>query len=252
MSNRFSRSGVVSGFMEGRYGWNRDPYDAGVIPAWYDRWPDLPIVADGREVTGYTKKGRGTTAFDLFRQVESGGLLRDDFLSIKTITIEKSGKLASKIEVSTGNVETVDALVSGVQAGASLPTVIFASRNNFDGTIAHDGMALFLDLGPIIRKGIADVNGGPYGPGKAPPCYFKWSSRRPCGGKYKHKAREGKEYPYIDEQGRKWSASNYVHYRELVVSLSACGLDRSSWIPCHISKLADFVEIQGWDAMNLG
>lgn len=249
MSKRFNRSSLVSSAMEGSNGWDRDPYAAGAVPAWFDRFPDLPIVADGRKVTGFTRKGRGTTGFDLFRVVDSGGLLRTDFLSIKTGKIEKTGKLPSKLELSTGNIETLDALIAGIAGGASLPTVVFVSRSLNGGIIDTDGLALFLELGAVLRKGIAGVDEGPYGKGKAPPAYFKWSSRRKCGGKYK--TRVG-EFPQIDEQGRKWSAPNFVHYRELVVSLSALGISRSSWIPCSMGDLADFVECQDWDTMSLG
>jgi len=261
---RDQRSNAVSGVLEeSSGGWSRDPYGACVVPVWVERFPGLALVADGRDSTGNTRRGRGTTGFDLFRKVGE----RADFLSIKTETIEKTGRLPSKVSLSTGNESTLSGLLAGIMAGNALPTVIFASKNGEDGP-ELDGKALFVDLGEKIREAsgflssyradkghkavaarllgteagnveadrldklVSDVSShgvipcapdGGFRKGEAPVCYFKWSSRRKCGGKHKKRSREGKTFPYVDEQGRKWSAPDYVHYRELVVSLSAMG-----------------------------
>lgn len=245
--HRIGRATAVSEAIEGRNGWSRDPYEAGVIAEWRRIWPDLPVVADGREETGFTRAGRGTTAFDLFRTVEvGGGVLRSDFLSLKTDTIGSDGKLPSKLELSTGNEGTLRALLAGIESGGSLYTLVFASVNDEDGNPSDEGFALFLDLAPILRAGIAGIESGPYAKGQAPEAYFKWSSARPCGGKAKHLARADRTFPYVDEQGRKWIAADKVCYPELIVSLASLGIKRSSWIPCRMSDLPGMLETQDW------
>lgn len=246
---RIRRSNLVSQAIEGNYGWNRDPYAVSAVDRWKMLFPNLPIVADGREVTGFTRAGRGTTAFDLFRQDVRNGLPRVDFLSIKTDTIGSDGKLPSKLELSTGNESTLAALLEGIEAGASLPTLVFASENDEDGDPKSDGVAIFLDLAPILRHGIAPIEAGPYGKGEAPDAYFKWSSARPCGGKGKKVAREGWTFPCVDEQGRKWLAPDKVCYSELVVSLSSLGYTRESWAQLSVWELAEFVENQDWSVI---
>lgn len=249
---RVNRSNLVSRALEGCFGWCRDPYSAGTVAEWRHRFPNLPIVADGRDETGHTRAGRGTTAFDLFRVREVRGMLRADFLSIKTDTIGSDGKLPSKLELSTGNETTLRAILEGIERGASLPTIVFASENDENGDPTEDGFAIFVDLAPILRGGIAPIEAGPYGKGQAPEAYFKWSSARPCGGKAKKLAREGLDFPHVDEQGRKWIAADKVCYPELVVSLSKLGIKRSSWIPCNIRDLAHLCEDQDWGRMAFG
>lgn len=249
---RVNRSNEVSRAIEGRFGWFRDPYAAEAVASWVAAFPNLPIVADGREETGMTRAGRGTTAFDLFRSVVAGGVKRVDFLSIKTDTIGSDGKLPSKLELSTGNETTLNALLDGINNGAAYPTIVFASENDENGDPCDEGFAIFLDLAPILRAGIAGIEHGPYGKGQAPEAYFKWSSARPCGGKHKKLARESMEFPCVDEQGRKWIAADRVCYPELVVSLSKLGIKRSSWIPCRMSDLARLCEDQDWDTMAYG
>lgn len=248
---RIGRSNLVSRAIEGQNGWNRDPYEVNAVPTWVSRFPKLPIVADGREETGFTRAGRGTTAFDLFRTVNAGGIIRTDFLSIKTDTIGPDGKLPSKVELSTGNVETLSALLDGIQRGASLATVIFASENDAEGDPSPYGLALALDLGQVLRDGIAPIEAGPYGKGQAPPAYFRWSSPRPCGGKGKRILRENLDFPHFDEQGRKWVAPDKVCYSELVCSLSGLGFVRSSWDVAHVSDLPGMLERLDWNTLSL-
>ncbi len=256
---RVNRSNLASRAIEGCFGWCRDPYTAEVVPEWTARFPNLPIVADGREETGHTRAGRGTTAFDLFRRIDGRDAqdrvvrgIRVDFLSIKTDTIASDGKLPSKLELSTGNEATLRAILEGIERGAALPTIVFASENDENGDPMEEGFAIFLDLGPILRRGIAGIDNGPYGKGEAPEAYFKWSSARPCGGKAKKLAREDYDFPHVDEQGRRWIAADKVCYSELVVSLSSLGYKRSHWIPCQISDLARLCEDQDWNRMALG
>ena len=249
---RTERSNLVSRTCEGRNGWFRDPHEAKVIPDWAHRFPNLPLVADGREETGYSRAGRGTTAFDLFRRVDIGGIYRVDFLSIKTDTIGSDGKLPSKLELSTGRLETLVALLEGIHSGSALPTVVFVSENDEFGEPLEDGFAIFLDLAPILRRGIASIEHGPYAKGKAPEAYFKWSSARPCGGKSKHLVRADREFPYVDEENRRWISPDKVCYPELVVSLSSLGLRRSDWRPINVRDLPEFVQAQDWDMMAYG
>jgi hypothetical protein len=130
--------------------------------------------------------------------------------------------------------------------------VVFVSENDDLGEPTDEGFAIFLDLAPILRGGIADIEQGPYGKGCAPEAYFKWSSARPCGGKAKHIARAELTFPHVDEQGRKWLAPDKVCYPELVVSLAKLGIKRSSWIPCHLRDLPALCEAQNWDVMAYG
>lgn len=252
---RFTRSALVSGRIEGQNGWNRDPHGVGAGPTWDSRFEGLPFVRDGREETGMSKAGRGTTAFDLFRKVEGLRRPRFDFLSLKTGCIGSDDTLPSQIEVSTGNVVTLDALLAGINRGSAIPTLVFASRDDENGEPEWDGFALKLDLGPILRAGIASIDGGPYGKGKAPPARFRWSSARPSGNAENGKAtlRTG-PFPCVDEQGRKWSASNKVHYRELVISLYAIGVSREHWVPMNAADLPEFLDSEGpgwfWNVMS--
>lgn len=253
--NRFTRSALVSGRIEGRNGWNRDPHGVGAGPTWDSRFPSLAFVRDGREETGMSKAGRGTTTFDLFRKVKGPRRDRFDFLSLKTGKIDGDGTLPSQIEISTGNVTTLRAIVEGVNAGAAIPTLVFASRDDENKEPEWDGFALKLDLSPILRRGIADIDGGPYGKGKAPEARYRWSSARPCGNAENGKGllREG-PFPNIDEQGRKWSAADKVHYPELVISLHAIGVRREHWTAINALDLPAFLDSEGpgwyWAAMS--
>jgi len=173
-------------------------------------------------------------------------------LSIKTETIGSSGQLPSKLSLSTGNLQTIQSLIDGIECGAALPTVIFASKNGVNGP-EDQGLALFLDIGEVIRThGIQFAPEGGYKKGHAPPVYFKWSSSRKCGGKHKLVARSGFEFPHVDEQGRKWVSADRVCYRELVVSLSALGYKRTSWLSMNIVNLPGLVESQNWRKMSQG
>jgi hypothetical protein len=207
-------------------------------------------VADGREETGFSRAGRGTTGFDLFRSVDSGGIMRTDFLSVKTDTIV-DGKLPSRVQLSTGNTATLAALLEGINRGNSLVTLIFASEPDENGDPSPDGFAMVLDLGEVLRNGIAPIENGPYGRGQAPPAYFRWSAARACGGKSKKILREGNEFPYVDDQGRKWIAADKVCYSELVCSLSAMGISKESWYPVHISDLVGLIESLEWDNLSM-
>lgn len=257
-NDRGVRSVTVSLALEhSSAGWDRDPYRAGAVGHYTRTFPNLPIVADGRDVTNNTRKGRGTTAFDLFRSVPIPGTQhkRVDLLSIKTATIGKDGKLPSKVECSTGNEETLQGLIEGIHNGGSLATVIFASENDPEtGEPSSDGYALFVNLGPVLRAGIAEPlpDGERYGRGRAPTAYYKWSSSRKCGGKSKHIAREGLSFPHIDEKGRKWTAPDRVCYRELVVSLASMGVKREAWVRCNIRDIPAMVNGQDWDAITYG
>lgn len=235
MGRRNLRSNMVSRALEAS-GWSRDPWDAGIIPEWSLRFPHLPLVADGRKETGFTRRGRGTTAFDLFRKVEN----RCDFLSIKTEAIEGGTKFPSKISLSTGKMETVNALLSGIRDGASLPTLIWASVSE-DGEPSEDGWAIMIDLAPHLRDTIPQAPEGGWGRGNAPVAYWKWSAGRNSGGK-RATGRENLEYPRIDERGRKWTSPTRVHYPELVVSLAALGIHRGSWQLCPLSEVSGMVE----------
>lgn len=245
MSNRTNRAETVSAAIEGENGWGRDPYTVpGAIPTWDHRFPNLALVADGREVTGFTNRGRGTTAFDMFRSVNDGGILRMDFLSLKTARIAPDGKLPSKIELSTGLDTTISALIEGIDAGASLPTLVWASEDD-----TEEGFAIFLDLAEVLRGGIVGIEDYPengYGRGKAPAAYYKWSAARKCGDKGKWNARADDVFPYVDDKGRKWTAPDRVCYPELVISLAAIGIKRNAWVPVSLCDLASFVEQAPW------
>lgn len=248
---RIGRSILMSEAIEGQNGWNRDPHSVpGAPQAWVERFPGLPFVADGREETGMTRKGRGTTAYDLFR---SDGI-RVDFLSLKSDLIAADGKLPAKVELSTGNRDTLDALMDGINRGASLYTVIFCSENDEFGNPSPEGFCLMLDLAPILRLGITPIGGGPYPKGKAPPCYFRWSSPRKTGesGNGAARDREFLAYPHVDEQGRLWESPTKVCYQELTISLSTLGYKRKDWIPCNVNELAGMIDAADWNLITWG
>ena len=252
-TDRSDRSSMVTMAIEGNDGWVRDPYSVtNGAREWALRFPDLPFVADGREVSGFTRKGRGTTVFDLFRSVVSGGVCRTDFLSVKTDTIQPDGKLPSKLEVSTGNMSTIQAIISGVNGGASIPTLVWASKPDPFGGTEETGLGLFLDIAPVIRAGVCGIEGGPYAKGQAPECYLKWSSSRPCGGKNKAAQRADLEFPCVDEKGRKWIAPDKVCYPELIVNLSAMGIRRNDWVEMRLDDIPDVIESQPWDRITHG
>jgi len=253
-------------------GWHRNFHD---VPHGVQTWDEqygrygVAYVADGRKETGFTRKGRGTTAADNARTVKTGGIERTDVLSVKTDKIEK-GNFPSKIEVSTGNPDTVMALAQALESGSSLPTVIFASGENPDGTPSEEGYALFLDLGDLVRtEGITAPVVGGHGKGKAPGVYFKYGSRRNCGATSrinrqaiklygrpqepgKWNARENWEFPCIDERGRRWTSPWWVHYRQLIVNINKKYLSTRGlkWVPCHVDQLADLIDSQQWGDMG--
>lgn len=257
-AHRSDRGDTISYLLEGA-GWDRDVQ--GYEQPWNSRFPGLPIVADGREITGKTRKGRGTTVFDLFRKANTykGKNLRGDsivverfdFLSVKTDCIEPGGSLPSRIEVSTGNQATIDGIVAGALSGASIPTLIFAGTDDGSGGFNREGKVLAVDVGRFIRDhGVAGIDEGPYTRGKAPPVYMKWSSRRACGGKGNGAAKlrrmEGQEYPYVDTQGRKWTDAGTVHYPELVVSLGRLVTDED-WTDVTTDDLSAYVDGLPWN-----
>ncbi len=258
--DRNARSNLIMRVLEGERGWTRDPHGVKIGPEWARRFPNLPFIADGRECTGFTRAGRGTTAFDMFRSFEAadpnaGGakyIVRSDFLSIKTANIAADNKLPSKVELSTGNRTTLDAILEGVNAGASIPTLFFASGNLPDGSPDPWGLAIFLDLGEVLRKGVTPVEEYPeggYRKGQAPLAYMKWSSPRACGGKRARQGRDHLEFPYIDSSGNMWDDSSHVRYPELVCSLSQFGITRESWWNIHVSDLPMYLEDQLWEPM---
>lgn len=290
-SDRGGRSSLVTSILVNS-GWSQDPYATSVIPEWNDRYPDLPIVADGRAckmhrdegVTTpddhramscpdcFTDRGRGTTLIDLVRKTGET-IHRSDFLSVKCATIGSDGKLPSRIDLGTGNETTIQAIESAAMAGSAIPVVLFASEDNEDGEPSDQGFAVFVDVGPFIREhGTVSVDLDGYGRGQAPPCYVALSSRRitgiPGGNKVAHAAvtaheTEGEQLPpgkwytradgfvpHFDEKGRYWSKPYAVHYSELRISLSACGIKRKSWIPMNARDLAAFVDAQDWDTMS--
>lgn len=249
-TERGNRSNLVSRSIEGYFGWTRDPYQAEIVPDWVSRFPNLPIVADGREETGHTRAGRGTTAFDLFRRREAGGLIRADFLSIKSDTIDDDDTLPNKLQLTAGNASTIRAILEGINRGASMPTVVFASRNDENGDPETDGFAIFLDVAPILRRGVADIDLGPYKKGQAPEAYLKWSSARKCGGAGKCHARADLDFPHVDETGRRWIAPDKVCYPELICSLACLGIKRSSWTPINMCELPHMLEAQNWGEMS--
>lgn len=263
-SLRSSRHGMVSYAIEGFNGWDRDPYRASAIHAYKLRFPNLPLVADGREETGNTRRGRGTTLIDLFRVRKDNvstkmQLACTDMLSIKTEDIPKGGKLPSKLSLATGNVVTQEAIREGAELGAPLATLVYASETDCFGRPMEQGLALFLDLAPIIREGIAPVSVIPYRKGQAPEAYYKWSAPRPCGGKRGSygtfgtesvdRAELGREFPYVDEQGRRWVAADKVCYLETCISLSAMGINRGAWDPVSLNELPDYLESHDWNSI---
>ena len=286
------RSSMVAGVLSDK-SWQSDPYTAGTVDDWSDRYPKVPIVADGRPckhhrdlgVTTpndrrakncedcFSVKGRGTTLIDLTRKVGKT-ISRTDFLSIKTGKIGKDGKFPSRIDLSTGRPETIAAIVDAVERGSSVPVVFWISADDYDKSPNENGFAIFVDVAPIIRAyGVAPLQLEPYKRGQAPACYVAKSSRRITGvpggtkearlavqrfeqygtplpgGKW-HARSEAWEGPHFDEAGQYWSTPYAVHYSEFRISLSACGIKRADWTPCHLSGLASFVEMQDWDDMS--
>jgi hypothetical protein len=217
------------------FGWNRNPFEIpGAVADWGHKFPTVPLVDDGE-----TAAGRGSTAFDLVRRVNSGGLSRYDWLSLKTGSVESSGKIPTQYKLTTGNPETVAGIVSAVKAGAPYATCFFASRSK-----QERGCVIFADLAPAIRAhgivGITDYPAGGFGRGKAPPFYVKWSSPRPSGVK-RIEAMRRHGIP-VDEKERVIDGvihgPGYFRYPELTISLSALGVRRSSWYPgVHVNSI---------------
>lgn len=246
---RNARANMVSIALENS-GWDRDPFEVtGAIAEWNIRFPNVPMVADGRKATGFTRAGRGTTAFDLFRCNAVG---RIDMLSIKTEAIEPGGKLPSKISLSTGKDATLTGILEGIRNGESLATLIFASGKDSEGNIQEQGLALFLNLGEVLQGEIPFAPEGGYGRGKSPAAYFKWSAARKSGSKRAHAARGEKVFPYVDSEGRRWIAADKVCYPELVVSLYGAGIRRNDWVDVHVSELPALVNGIDWNTISWG
>lgn len=253
---RNDRANMVSAAIEGRFGWQRDPREAGVMPIWAERYPNLPYVADGRDETDWTYAGRGTTAFDKFRLRDKAGTRhkRADFLSLKTDGIYADGKLPSKLSLTTGNRRTLDAILEGANNGHSFPTLVFASPNLEDGSPDPEGLAIFLDLAVVLRQGVTPIEDYPeggYGKGRAPLAYMKWSAARKSGTKGKGESRAHMCAGFIDQNGNRWESPTKVSYPELVVSLSQFGIRRDSWERVHVQELPEFLENYDWDAISI-
>jgi hypothetical protein len=252
--------------------------------------PDgVPYVADGRRCEAcrrkieqtkaavpvcpacYSAKGRGTTAIDKGRVRETGGLIRVDLVSEKTDKLTKTGGFPSKVEVSTGNDKTLAALVRAANDGAAIPTVIFVSADNPDGSPSEQGYALFLDIGALIRsQGVAV---GKFTKGNAPSVWQRFGARRNCGATSRANAaaiknggdgegtpvepghwckRADWDFPTIDLTGRRWSKPWYVHYPQLFVNINKKHLAKHglAWVACHVSEVPALVEAQEWGAMG--
>jgi hypothetical protein len=268
--------------------WKRNLHDvAGGIATWNEQGlgsAGLAYVADGRRCKPcrertengrppavcdncYSRKGRGTTALDKGRAVQSGGLIRVDMVSCKTDGLTKSGGFPSKVEVSTGKPETLKKLVTAIENGASLPTLIFVSGEDSDGNPKKDGYALFIDLAALIRShGIED---GVFKKGTAPAVWRRFGSRRNCGAT----SRVNKPYvmaghdpvapgswmkradwtfPCIDDDGCKWTAAWWKHYPQLFVNISKKYLQAHGlkWVACNVDDLPAMLEEQSWSDMG--
>lgn len=248
MSNRHAREGMVSEAICGADDrWNRNLYEVpGAVAEWMRRFPDVPIVDDGE-----TKAGRGDTAKDLGRRVDDSGISRFDYLAIKTGTVESSGKVPSQFKICTGNPETINGIISGIEAGASFPTLFFCSKRGTDGEPSPRGYALFADLAPVFREygiaGIEQYPDGGYERGKAPPLYVKWSSPRRSG--TKTLARMRKAGLPVDETVRiingVMCGPGWFRYQELTLSLASLGVRKSSWYAgIHVNSLGLMLDRQ--------
>jgi len=287
---RHERSSLMMNFLR-ESGWNSDPYTAGVVPDWNARYPKIPIVADGRPCkvhreTGvttpsdarakrcpecYTDRGRGTTLIDLTRKIGD----RADFLQVKAATIGPDGKLPSRIELGSGLDSTISGIVDAAMRGSAIPIVLFASENDGDGSPSDQGFAVFFDAAPFIREyGCVPTTLEPFKNGQAPPVYCKLTSRKISGvpggtkaareavqayeqyglplprGKWERRA-EGFEKGF-DAKGRYWSSPYGVHYTEVRISLSACGIKRANWVPMNLGDLPQFIEKNDWRSLSWG
>lgn len=247
---RYDREVSVAGWIEGRNGWNRSPYDVkGMVGHLATVYPMVPIVDDGP-----TPVGRGSTGADLFRvRNVGGGCVRHDVLSIKTTKLDEGGgKLPSKVSLSTGN-NGAPGMLSSMLKGAPLPSLIFAA----DDTDDDSGVAIMLDMGKIVREsGLTFAPEEGFARGKAPPVYIKWSAARKSGTKGTHIGRKDMNFPCIDQHQeiggetypvRRWVSADRVQYAEINVSLYACGIRRDSWVPMNGAKLPAFVESFAWN-----
>jgi hypothetical protein len=194
-------------------GWRIDWMDVQDGAAAYKAaFPGVKLVRDGRPCpmhfsAGHTQrqdpvcvmcpkcfssKGRGITLVDALRTVERGGLIVHEFLSFKSASIGKDGKLPSWLGLTTGNLSTLQAIQDAICSGTPLWTVVWASRPD-----EHTGSALVIDLAPIIRAGVVPITEYPdgnmrpiirsdgkagYPRGRAPEtAYHRWASWQKSG-----------------------------------------------------------------------
>ncbi len=217
---------VATAIESSEQGWHRNPYEVeGAVRDWTLKFPDVAIVDDGK-----TSKGRGSTAFDLVRRVETDRLVRFDWLSIKTGTVEGANKVSGQYKLCVGNPQTIKGILDAVESGVSYATVFFTSKSK-----TERGYTIFADLAPYIREhGVVPIEEYPeggYKKGKAPPFYVKWCSRKPSGVK-RLAGMRSLGLP-VDESTRVINGvrmgPGWIQYPELVVSLSALGVSRANW-----------------------
>lgn len=200
------------------HGWMRDSYF--YAPEIKEVFPEFNF--------NDKNKGRGSTIFNVFT---SGKML-----SVKTAE--------NSCVITTGNKSSVDALVKAANNNVKMNIFLYKSSSN---------KALMFDLGEILRNHrIKEPNLNGYDRGQAPPVYWKWSSPRTsgsCHGKMKTRIEMENSarafgmtdlYPYEDNNDNLWIAANKICYRQLVVSISACGL--SNWKNVALKDIPDFIK----------
>ena len=205
-------------------GWSTDP---GAIPGaildWNDRFPSLKFVQDGREITGWSRDGRGTSLYDGCRL--NAATMLHDWVSVKTATIAADGKLPAKLGISTGTADHIRGIMEGIEGGASIPLLVFAEDSE------GNGYTLTLDLAEKLRGiGFDDLQcppDGGWGRGKAPKAWLALTTRK-CG-----------------------DGGNGIRtYLCLTVSLFAMGIKKTDWVSCSADQTGSRVEAAfDWEAL---
>ena len=222
--------------------WKRDPFGVNGGPAMLSKLGIKP-VSDGD-----TDKGRGSTAWDLYRARDIGGVSVLDAIQVKTGKI-KGTSVPSEVMLATGNAVTPAIIRAILDMGCRWDLLFIAGAKDSEYV-----RVLFLDIGERIRA-CQDGISVRTGKGNTDPFFVKLSDTR-ISGAYRHEieafesygkplpagkswqkranwdfphAEDPFEYNGVSIPGKVWETPYKVRYAQLCVSLYRLGIRQNDW-----------------------
>jgi hypothetical protein len=234
--------------------WKRDPYEVSGGPAFLSTLGIKP-VSDGE-----TEQGRGSTAWDLYRARDIGGVSVLDAVQVKTGKI-KGTSVPSEVMLATGNSVTPAIIRAILDTGCRWDLLFIAGDPKQEFV-----KVLMMDIGERIREVQNSIRVRD-SQGDAAPFFVKLSDTRisgasrddiraferfgvplPAGKSWSKRAHF--DFPHAEDPftyknetipGRVWETPYKVRYAQLCVSLYRLGIRQNDWATVHRSEIPGIV-----------